>query len=260
MRRIIVFIKKCFKVLKNNYAFGVVFLIWWFISYFKIFPQYFFPSPFDVFALFFKTLFDGELLKLVLISLTNCFLGFALGFIVATLFVFLSVNSKHFKQFILPLVRATYPIPKIAWLPLFLLWFGFSFKSLVFLVALTSFFDIFYNFLAGIENVNVEYKRAGKSLGLSGYKYFKEILFWGSFPFILTGIRLAIGSSWRVTVAIEMLASTVHGLGWFLWRASEFFRYDQVFVSIITIALVGLCLEKFLIKVIEEKTINIWYK
>lgn len=257
MRRLIQI--KIIRVIGKICPFIAVVFIWWLISYFKFFPDYFFPSPADVFFLFFKMIFDGSLLKYTAISLLNAFAGFSLGVLFGLLLSGLCAASAKAYNFFYPILSAFYPIPTIIWVPLSLLWFGFSITSIIFVVFLASFFAIFYNSLAGIKNINPVYKRAALNLNLRGFAYFKEVFFWGSFPFVLVGLRLAMGASWRVIVGAEMLSATSHGLGWFLWRSSEFFRYDQVFVGIITIAIVGVLLEKFIFLEIEKKTIARWY-
>jgi len=246
-------------VVKRLYPFAVVFLIWGLVARFETFPQYLIPPPEKVVRLFFEMLADGRLVKFAAISFKNAFIGFLLGSSLGIVLGAFCALRKGVYDFFVPLVSAAYPIPSIVWVPLSLLWFGFSERSLIFVVFLACFFNVFYNALAGIRNINPTYIRAAKNLNLNGWVYFREVVFFGSFPYLLTGLRLAVGQSWRVIVGGEMLASTVKGLGWFLWISSEFFRYDQVFVGIMTIGLIGLILENVVFKTIERKTVQQWY-
>jgi len=244
---------------KNIFPFATALMMWQIFSSLNIFPEYFFPSPKNVLGLFFTMLFNGSLIKLTALTLFNGLIGFLIGGGIALVLVVLSAKYKYVGDFFFPLVSAGYPIPGIVWVPLSLIWFGFSLQSIIFVVSLASFFNFYYNAYSGIKNINPIHIKVAKNLNIKGFKYVWEILFLGSFPFMLNGLRMAIGASWRVIIGAEMLTTTVKGLGWFLWKANEFFNYTQVFVVILTIALVGVLLEKIILKTIEKKTLEVWY-
>lgn len=245
--------------LRTAYPFAVVIAIWALIARLELFPAYFIPSPWTVMAVFAGMVWDGTLLKYTAISFFNASVGLALGASLGIFLGFLCAVKRQVYDFFVPLISAVYPVPTIVWVPLALLWFGFSAGSLVFVVFLGCFFNVFYNALAGIRNINPIYVRAARNLKLEGWDYFREVIVWGSFPYLLTGLRLAVGQSWRVIVGAEMLAATVKGLGWFLWISSEFFKYEQVFVGILMIGIVGFLLEKVVFRSIERVTIERWY-
>lgn len=251
--------KGLIRTLKTVYPFATVLLLWHFISYIELFPKFFFPAPAKVLALFFSMLMDGSLIKFTAITFMGGATGFLIGAVAGLALATLCTAKTYIRDFFFPLISAAYPVPAIVWIPISLLWFGFSVKSLIFIVFLASFFNVFYNTYIGIKNINPVYVRAAQNLDLKGFAYFREIIIFGSFPFIVAGMRLAVGASWRVIVGAEMLTGTVKGLGWFLWRGSEFFRYDQVFVGMITIGIVGLLLENLVLRQIEKRTLDIWY-
>lgn len=247
------------RALKTTYPFATVLALWHLLSYVELFPAYFLPPPTKVLVLFFTMLLDGSLIKFTAVTFAAGTAGFLIGAIVGLVLAVLCTAKTYIRDFFLPLISAAYPIPAIIWVPISLLWFGFSVKSLIFVVALASFFNVFYNTFIGIKSINPVYVRVAQNLNIKGFAYFREIIVFGSLPFLIAGMRLAVGASWRVIVGAEMLATTVKGLGWFLWRASEFFRYDQVFVGMITIGIVGLLLENVVLKKIEKKTLDVWY-
>jgi NitT/TauT family transport system permease protein len=251
--------KKIRNIFKNIFPFIIVLLLWQFFSFLNIFPDYFFPAPKNVLGLFFAMIFDGSLLKLIAITLFYGLVGFLIGGIIALFLVILSVKYKYIGSFFFPLVSAGYPIPGIVWVPLSLIWFGFTIQSIIFVVSLASFFNFYYNAYSGIKNINPLYLKVAKNLNIKGFKYVWEILILGSFPFILNGLRMAVGASWRVIIGAEMLTTVTKGLGWFLWRANEFFNYNQVFLVILSIALVGFLLEEIILRTIERRTLEIWY-
>ncbi len=251
--------KTLINYLKKVYPFLTVLALWWLVVHFKLFPEFFLPSPEKTFLLFWEMISEGSLLVFVGVSFANFLKGFFLGSVFALILATLCGFNKAIKDFFYPLINAIYPIPIIAWVPFTLLWFGFSSASIISLVFLASFFYIFYNTLAGIENINPTYIKVAKNLGLKHWNYYKEVVIFGTFHFILPGIKLAVGAAWRVLIGAEMLALTSKGLGWFIWRGKEFYRYDQVLVGIITIALIGLALEKLILQNIEKATLQKWY-
>ena len=208
------------RAIKTIYPFATVLVLWHFISYIELFPSFFFPAPKDVLILFFKMLIDGSLLKFTAITFSSGAIGFFIGAVAGLVLAALCATKTYIRDFFFPLISAAYPIPAIVWVPISLLWFGFSVKSLIFVVFLASFFNVFYTTFTGIKSINPVYVRAAQNLNLKGFAYFREIIVFGSFPFIVAGMRLAVGASWRVIVGAEMFATTVKGLGWFLWRGS----------------------------------------
>lgn len=246
------------RVIKTLYPFAVLVIVWEIVFQAKIFPSYWFPSPFHVIKLFVSMFLNGSLIKYATISLINTTLGFSAGAILGILFGLYAGINKNFKDFVAPIISLVYPIPGIAWLPLVLLWFGFGYKAIIFTVGLSGFFSVFYNTLIGVENVNLKYIRAAQSLGLKRFKLIKEVFFWGAFPFIFTGLKLGYGRSWRTVIAGEMLSFNTRGIGWFIWRANEFFNFDQLLVGVITIGILGLVIDKIIFKKIEEKKLRLW--
>jgi len=246
------------KIVKNLYPFIVIIIIWEIIFLLKIFPNYWFPSPFRVIFLFIKLIGNGSLPKYALLSLLTTSLGFIIGAIFGILFGIIAGINKSFKEFVSPLISVIYPIPGIAWLPLVLLVFGFGFKAILFTVGLAGFFSVFYNTLIGVEHINIYYIRAAQTLGLNKFNMIKKIYFWGAFPYIFSGLKLGYGRSWRTVIAGEMLSFNVKGLGWFIWKANEFFNFDQLLVGVITIGIIGFIIEKLVFNRIEEKKLKLW--
>lgn len=239
--------------------FFVVFVFWEAVVALKFFPRYILPAPHDVIALMIKLLAEGDLLEQSWISFQNALIGLFLGAILGLAISVACAFNRRVHDFFMPLVSAAYPVPTIIWVPLALLWFGFNSKSLIFVVALGSFFTMFYNMLIGLKSINPLYTKMARNLELGKWDYFREIIVFGSFPYLLSGLRLSMGWSWRIIIGAEMLAGTVKGLGWFLWISSEFFKYTEVFVGMLTIALIGWLSEKLIFEFLEKRTIKRWY-
>jgi ABC-type nitrate/sulfonate/bicarbonate transport system permease component len=246
------------KIVRLLYPFIVVGIIWEIIFRMGVFPVYWFPSPIRVTFLFWELLLEGSLIKYSAISIFNTAIGFLAGASLGLLFGIWSGVNKAIKDFVSPLVAVIYPIPGIAWLPLILLWFGFGYKAIIFTVGLGGFFSVFYNTMIGVENINPQYKRAAQSMGFSRWLMVKEVYFFGAFPFIWSGLKLGYGRAWRTVIAGEMLSFNIEGLGWFIWKANEFFNFDELLVGVLTIGLIGLLIERSLFTMIEKKYLPRW--
>jgi NitT/TauT family transport system permease protein len=141
---------------------------------------------------------------------------------------------------------------------LFLLWFGPGAFAALLLVGFVSMFPIIYNSWTGVKAVKEIWVRSAQSMGADDRRLFRYVILPGALPYILTGLRLGLAQAWRILVAVEMLASVPWGLGWLIFGAREFLNTDAMMAGIAVIAVIGLCLEKFVFQKIEDYTIVRW--
>jgi NitT/TauT family transport system permease protein len=205
----------------------------------------FFPPPTLVVATLIELLKTGELQPHVFISLRRIFFGFFMGSIPGLILGLIMGWSSRVRIILDPLVSATYPIPKIALLPLIMLIFGIGEMSKIVLIAIGCFFLVLINSMAGVMNINKIYFEVAKNYGASKYKIFTKVVLRGSLPTIFTGLRLALGLSLILVVAAEMVSAN-KGLGAMIWLAWETLRTEKLYVGIITIAFLGLLFTSFL--------------
>lgn len=130
------------------------------------------------------------------------------------------------------------PIPPIAWIPLAILFFPTVEMMVVFLTYYGAFFPIVYNTVDGVSNIRVTYIRAGKSLGASEWTLFWHVILPAALPVIFTGLYVAIGVSWLMVVAGEMIANK-GGLGSMTWLSYQTGQYPRIFVGMALIGLLG---------------------
>ena len=118
------------------------------------------------------------------------------------------------REFVDPVIRSLYPIPGIAWIPLAILWFGLGNTAVIFVVFIAEFFPLYFNTEAGARNINPILVDAARCFGAKRLTLLRRVILPASIPYIITGMRIALGGAWRMIVAGEMLASTVrHRLG-----------------------------------------------
>ncbi|MEM8926156.1 MAG: ABC transporter permease [Actinomycetota bacterium] len=168
-------------------------------------------------------------------------IGFAMG-----------LSSKLRGLFDTP-VELFRPIPPLAILPLFLLWFGIGDPSSVRLLIFASIWIMIIAARAGVQTVNLSKVRAAYSLGASRWQILRRVILPNALPEIFTGIRIALGVSWGTLVAAE-LVGTDTGLGAMIFQARAFFRVDVMVVGIIIIAVIGVLMD-LLMRVLEDRLV-----
>jgi NitT/TauT family transport system permease protein len=146
-------------------------------------------------------------------------------------------------QVLNPLLQILRPISPIAWIPIAIVLFGVGDHAAVFLVFLGAFFPIVVACVSGVSNVPSIFRRAGRNFGLSTAQILARVVFPAALPQILIGLRIALGISWLVVVAAEMIAVD-SGLGYLVIDSrNSGKRYDLVVAAMLLIGLIGLALD-----------------
>jgi NitT/TauT family transport system permease protein len=183
--------------------------------------------------------FSGELLHDAASSLFRVICGFALGAGLALPLGLGMGASQRAYQLFHPLVQLLRPIPPIAFIPLAILWFGLGNPPAIFLIALGGFFPVLMNVIAGVRQVDDIYIRAARNLGAGRAVLFRRVIVPAAMPYILTGMRIGIGTAFIVVIVSEMIAVN-DGLGYRILEAREFMWSDKIIAGMITIGLLGL--------------------
>lgn len=166
-------------------------------------------------------------------------IGIPLGFAIGR-FAFL---SRMFN----PLISLLRPVSPLAWLPIGLLVFKGANPAAIWTIYICSIWPMIINTAVGVQRVPQDYMNVARVLNLSEWKIFTKILFPAVLPYMLTGVRLAVGTAWLVIVAAEMLTGGV-GIGFWVWDEWNNLNVKNIIIAIFTIGIVGLILEFALIK------------
>ncbi|MDB5776897.1 MAG: transporter permease [Herbaspirillum sp.] len=137
-----------------------------------------------------------------------------------------------------PTIQMLRPIPPVSWIPLAIIWFGIANKPAIFLVFLGAFFPILMNTVHGVKTVDRNLLRAAAMAGANQAQLLRFVILPAAMPSIFSGLRIAVGSAWMLTVTAEMVA-VKSGLGYTLWDSYYFLRYDMVIAAMISIGLLG---------------------
>ena len=245
-------------IVRNIFPFAVVGGIWEIIALAGVFPRRLFPTLEDVASSFVQLTISGILPHHAIDTVIRLLSGFALAGIFGVTIGVLIARSRRAEDIFLPLVSICAPIPGLAYAPLFLLWFGLGNLSSVLLVGFVSAFPIIFNSWTGVKAVKEIWIRSAQSMGADYRRLFRHVILPGALPYILTGMRLGLAQAWRILVAVEMLAAVPWGLGWMIFGARKFLNTDVMMAGIVVIAVIGLALEKFVFRKIEDYTVVRW--
>lgn len=187
-------------------------------------------------------LFSGEMIHDAYASLYRVVVGFLLGAVLALpLGLLMGANDRIYRLFN-PLIQILRPIPPIAFIPLSILWFGLGNPPAIFLIIIGAFFPVLMNTIAGVRHVDAIYIRAARSLGANQTTMFLRVILPAATPYILTGMRIGIGTAFIVVIVAEMIAVN-NGLGYRILEAREFFWSDKIIAGMFTIGLLGLAID-----------------
>jgi NitT/TauT family transport system permease protein len=201
-------------------------------------PVLFLPSPLGVLGEGWDMLRSGELAGHVAASLWRLLLGFAVG---AALGVGVGIAVGFFavgEAVGTPLIAATFPIPKIALLPLLILWLGLGEPSKMAVIALGVFFPMAINTFTGVRQADPLLVRAAVAFGARRWSVIRKVVLPSALPMIFAGLRLGAGTALLLLVAAEMIA-VESGIGFLVLHAGNLMQTTKLMVGIVVLSLLG---------------------
>ncbi len=196
------------------------------------------PKPSDVVDTF-RTLYDSGLLFQHLgPSVSRLVVGAAIGASVGISVGVLIGLFSYVRSGLVPLVAAIFPIPKIALLPLFVIWFGIGEGSKYALIAFGTFTPTVVATYGAVDNVDRTLIRMGQSFGLSWWSIVRKIVLPGAMPGILSGLRISLAIAIILLVAAEMLGAE-YGIGAYILEAGSLYDLERLFAGVVILSLFG---------------------
>jgi ABC-type nitrate/sulfonate/bicarbonate transport system permease component len=209
----------------------------------KISPL-FFTGPSQVLRRFIEEWNDGRLKQDMAYSGTNFVIG--VGMAIAS-GVMLGVIIGWYRRLAMvfePFLTALYSTPRVAMIPLVLIWFGIGVWSKIFIVFINAFFPVLINTIGGVKAIDRDLLRAARSFCASDRQIFTTVVIPGSVPFILTGVRQAVSLGLIGVVVGEMFGGS-EGIGYMVNYGGQTFQTDTVFLGVVIIAFAGIVLTWF---------------
>ena len=220
-------------------------------------PDRYLPSPVSVLDssgdLLWKGILPNYLGQTLWRLVTGSFIGIALGIP----FGILVGLNRTVSEMCYPILNFFQSISGIALLPIVMIWWGTTEKTVFVVVLYTCFFPIAFNVLTGVRSTPRIYVNALRTLGASRLRIVRDVLLPGAMPSIATGARLSIGYAWRAVIAGEMLAGR-RGIGWMIFSAQQVDRTAQVVLGMALIGVLWILLDRYVLRPIESDTIQRW--
>ncbi|CAN7492018.1 nitrate ABC transporter permease [Massilia sp. LjRoot122] len=189
----------------------------------------------------------------VLASLKRVALGFGLAALVGIPLGFMIGRLAFVGRMFAPIISLLKPVSPLAWLPIGLLVFKSADPAAIWSIFICSIWPMVINTAVGVQRVPQDYMNVARVLNLSEWKVLTKILLPSALPYILTGVRLAIGTAWLVIVAAEMLTGGV-GIGFWVWDEWNNLNVSHIIIAIVIIGVVGLLLEQALVALARALT------
>jgi nitrate/nitrite transport system permease protein len=184
----------------------------------------------------------------ILFSLQRVAIGFGLAALVGIPLGFIIGRFEFFSRMFSPLISLLKPVSPLAWLPIGLLVFQAANPAAIWTIFICSIWPMVVNTAVGVQRVPQDYLNVARVLNLSEWKIITRILFPAVLPYMLTGVRLSVGTAWLVIVAAEMLTGGV-GIGFWVWDEWNNLNVQHIIIAIFVIGIVGLLLEQMLMLV-----------
>ncbi len=227
----------------------VIIIVWQGLAYAQLIPSYL-ANPAIIGSQLWGLLVTGDLFMNAGVSLYRSLIGF---FIVAITGVAFGIVAGYYRKigaFFEPLITIVNPVPKIALLPILMVWFGISDVTRILIIFLTAFFPCFIATRDGVHGVNHVFIWAGENMGASRFQILRKVVFPAALPKIFDGLRVSLGLTFIMMFSSEMIGSSNGlGLGFLILSADVAGRTDLMFASIIVIALLGFVFDRILLAV-----------
>ena len=196
------------------------------------------PPPSVIWATLAELAQSGELWRHVRATVARVVAGFGLGVVAGTLLGAISGYSAILRRLLDPTLQALRAIPSIAWVPLFILWFGIFEQSKITLIAVGVFFPVYLGVMGAIMSVDRKIVEVGHVFRLSGPALVRRILLPAVLPTYVLALRSGLGLGWMFVVAAELLGAS-EGLGFLLIDGQQLGKPAQIVAAIVTFAVIG---------------------
>jgi sulfonate transport system permease protein len=196
------------------------------------------PPPSRIFAEFAELWRGGELFRHIGATLTRIAAGFAFGGIAATVLGGVAGYSAVVRTLLDPTLQAMRAIPSLAWVPLFILWFGIFETSKVVLIAVGVFFPVYLGLLGAVLSVDRKIVEVGRVFRLSALATIRRILLPAVLPAYVMALRAGLGVGWMFVVAAELMGAS-EGLGYLLIDGQQLGKPAEIVAAIVAFAVIG---------------------
>jgi NitT/TauT family transport system permease protein/taurine transport system permease protein len=218
------------------------FLSWQVLSTF-VFNPFLIPPPLEVLRTAIPMLMSGEIATDVAISMSRVLVGFVAGSAIGIMLGVLLGRVRWLHDLLDPIIELLRYLSPTAMIPIAVIWFGIGELSKYFLIFWGTFFIVLINTIAGVWRAPVNRQRAAECLGANRLQIFVLVVIPSSVPYIVTGMRVAMASSFMSIIPAEILAAD-SGIGYLLQKSSMLLQTNRIFVALLTICVLGFIVDR----------------
>jgi NitT/TauT family transport system permease protein len=247
------------KALPPLTAVVLVLLAWQGVYAAHVKPAYLLPGPLDVWDSLHDQWLQGTIGAMIWTSLSRGILGFLISVLIGTPIGLLVARSRLVRAAIGPILSGLQSMPSVAWVPPAIIWFGLSNATIYAVVLLGAVPSIANGLVAGVDQVQPIYLRAGRTLGATGLRGVRHVLIPAALPGYLAGLKQAWAFAWRSLMAAELIASSPAlgiGLGQALENARDQQDMPTVLATILLILFIGVCVELVVFSPLERHVLR----
>jgi ABC-type nitrate/sulfonate/bicarbonate transport system permease component len=220
----------------------LAFLIWQLLSTF-IFNPFLIPPPLEVIRTAIPMIMSGEIFADVSISMSRILVGFFSGSLIGVIFGVLLGRIRVLHDLLDPIMELLRYLSPTAMIPIAVIWFGIGEMSKYFLIFWGTFFIVLINTTAGVWRAPIARQRAAECLGANRLQIFLMVVIPSAVPYIVTGMRVAMASSFMSIIPAEILAAD-SGIGYLLQKSSMLLQTNRIFVALLTICILGFAVDR----------------
>jgi NitT/TauT family transport system permease protein/taurine transport system permease protein len=218
---------------------------------------YFYPAPTDVVAAFADLLRKGILPVYFADSMLRYFAGLSAGALLGVAVGVLIGLDRRVSHALSPLLKFLFAIVEVAWIPIFVIWFGYGVKTIVLALVYVVFFPVLYNTLLGVRTAPQILVNALRSLGANRLQVLRYAILPAALPGIITGLRIGAGFAFRGLVFAEMVAAKT-GIGYLIFEGAQNQQTARTIVGMIVMGLTWLAIDLCYLRPFERATIQRW--
>jgi ABC-type nitrate/sulfonate/bicarbonate transport system permease component len=219
-----------------------------------VFNPFLIPPPSAVFQAAVPMVLSGEILADVSISMVRVLIGFLTGSLAAIITGVLLGRMRLLNDLLDPIIELLRYLSPTAMIPIAVIWFGIGELSKYFLIFWGTYFIVLVNTIAGVWRAPIARQRAAECLGASRLQIFILVVVPSAAPYIVTGMRIAMASSFMSIIPAEILAAD-SGIGYLLQKSSMLMQTNRIFVALTTICVLGFVVDR-IFRFIVDRTLS----
>jgi NitT/TauT family transport system permease protein len=222
-----------------------VLLLWEVAARAALLPRYL-PAPSVIALSFWQMAASGDLFANASVSLFRAATGFAIGAVCGAVVGLVAGVSPRVERFYEPIISLTYPVPKIAMLPIIFAWFGLGDPAKIAVITASVFYPVYIAAFYGAKATSLLHVWSAQNMGAGRLRIFFRVVVPSALPQLLNGLRIGLAISFVVMFTAELIAGR-DGLGYVIDSAEDGLRFDVMWVAIIAIGIMGFSADRLLL-------------